>query len=282
MRFYVAYIAIHRLIDVVNDEWFSERRGRVNSADLFDLRDKVALVTGGTRGIGRVVALRLAELGCRVFVCGRNAPEGLPESIGFRAADVRDPGQAVALVDGIAAESGRFDILVNNAGGSPACPAEKASPGFIDAILKLNLVGPLYLAQASHRHMRGKGGAIVNIASVSGVRPSPGTAVYGAAKAGLLGLTRSLAQEWGSDGIRVNAIVVGLARTETAEATYGDEAAQARVDASLPLGRMCEGDDVADAVTYLVSPLAAYVSGAQLAVDGGGEKPYFLDLVKGG
>lgn len=242
---------------------------------------KVALVTGGTRGIGRVIAVRLADLGCRVFVCGRNAPEDLPAAISFRAADVRKAEQATALIDAIAEECGQFDILINNAGGSPACATEAASAGFIDAILKLNLVAPLYLAQAAHRHMRGRGGSIVNIASVSGIRPSPGTAIYGAAKAGLLNLTQSLAQEWGADKVRVNAIIVGLASTENAEATYGDATAQAQIAASLPLGRMCEGRDVADAVAYLVSPLASYVSGARLNVDGGGEKPYFLDLVKG-
>ena len=242
---------------------------------------KVALVTGGTRGIGRVIAARLADLGCRVFVCGRNAPEDLPAAISFRAVDVRKADQATALIDAIADECGQFDILVNNAGGSPACAAETASAGFVDAILKLNLVAPLYLAQAAHRHMRGRGGSIVNIASVSGIRPSPGTAIYGAAKAGLLNLTQSLAQEWGADKVRVNAIIVGLASTENAESTYGDAAAQTQIAASLPLGRMCEGRDVADAVAYLVSPLASYVSGARLNVDGGGEKPYFLDLVKG-
>lgn len=242
---------------------------------------KVALVTGGTRGIGRVIAARLADLGCRVFVCGRNAPEDIPAAISFRAADVRKADQATALIDAIADECGQFDILINNAGGSPACAAETASAGFVDAILKLNLVAPLYLAQAAHRHMRGRGGSIVNIASVSGIRPSPGTAIYGAAKAGLLNLTQSLAQEWGADKVRVNAIIVGLASTENAEATYGDAAAREQIAASLPLGRMCEGRDVADAVAYLVSPLASYVSGARLNVDGGGEKPYFLDLVKG-
>lgn len=247
-----------------------------------ELDGKAALVTGGTRGIGRVIAARLADLGCRVFVCGRNVPDDLPASIAFRAADVRKPEEAAALVDAIAEECGRLDILINNAGGSPPCAAEAASAGFVDAILKLNLVAPLTLAQAAHRHMRGRGGSIVNIASVSGIRPSPGTAIYGAAKAGLLNLTQSLAQEWGADAIRVNAIIVGLATTEAAEATYGDAAAQAQIAASLPLGRMCEGHDVANAVAYLVSPLASYVSGARLNVDGGGEKPYFLDLVKGG
>ena len=262
----------------------SEWKGiaQLNPAASLELDGKVALVTGGTRGIGRAIAMRLTDLGCNVYVCGRNVPDDLPAAIAFRAADVRQPDQAAALVDAIANEAGRFDILINNAGGSPPCAAETASAGFVDAILKLNLVAPLTLAQAAHKHMQGRGGSIVNIASVSGLRPSPGTAVYGAAKAGLLNLTQSLAQEWGRDAIRVNAIIVGLATTETAEATYGDAAAQAAVAASLPLGRMCEGHDVADAVAYLVSPLAQYVSGARLNVDGGGERPYFLDLVKGG
>jgi NAD(P)-dependent dehydrogenase (short-subunit alcohol dehydrogenase family) len=177
---------------------------------------------------------------------------------------------------------GRLDILVNNAGGSPEAPAATASPRFSEAILKLNLLAPLNLAQATHKHMAARNsGLIVNIASVSGIRPSPGTAAYGAAKAGLLSLTQSLAQEWGSDGIRVNAIIVGLAETETSQQTYGDAAAQARVAASLPLGRMARGEDVANAILYLASPLASYVSGAQLEVFGGGERPHFLDLVKG-
>jgi NAD(P)-dependent dehydrogenase (short-subunit alcohol dehydrogenase family) len=117
---------------------------------------------------------------------------------------------------------------------------------------------------------------------VSGIRPSPSTAIYGAAKAGLLSLTTSLAQEWGSDRIRVNAIIVGLAETESTGDTYGGEAAQAKVAASLPLGRMANGDDVARAVLYLVSEASDYVSGAKLNVDGGGERPLFLDLIKGG
>ena len=247
-----------------------------------DLTGKVALVTGGTRGLGRAVSARLAEAGCTVVACARNAPESLPDGVSFAAADIRDPEAARALVDSIVAEHGRFDILINNAGGSPAVAAEQASPRFVDAILKLNLVAPLYLAQAAHPHMvAAGGGSVVNIASVSGIRPSPGTAIYGAAKAGLLNLTQSLAQEWGPSGIRVNAIIAGLMQTESAEATYGDAAAQAAVGRSMPLQRMGTGDDLAGAVLWLCSPLAAWVSGARINVDGGGERPYFLDLVKG-
>ena len=247
-----------------------------------NLEGQTALVTGGTRGLGLAVALCLAEAGARVTVCGRTEPELLPSILSYVSADIRNPDAAREMVQSVAEANGRFDILVNNAGGSPPCPAEEASPRFIDAITKLNLLAPLYLAQAAYPFMaRQKSGSIVNIASVSGIRPSPGTAVYGAAKAGLLNLTQSLAQEWGKDKIRVNAIIVGLAKTETSEATYGDAAAQQAVADSLPLGRMCEGSDVAQAVAFLCSPLAAYISGARLNVDGGGERPYFLDLIRG-
>lgn len=247
-----------------------------------DLSGKVAIVTGGTRGLGRDMALALAQAGCTVAVCGRQEPEQVPANVEFHQVDVRDAEAARAFTDAVAKKHGRLDILVNNAGGSPAGDAEAASPRFIEAILKLNLAAPLYMAQAAHPHMvAAGGGSIINIASVSGIRPSPGTAVYGAAKAGLLNLTQSLAQEWGGAGIRVNAIIAGLMATESAEATYGDAVAQAAVAASMPLGRMGTGADLAGAVLWLCSPLAAWVSGARLNVDGGGERPYFLDLVKG-
>jgi len=247
-----------------------------------DFSGQVAVVTGGTRGLGRLIAEALAARGALVTVCGRNAPDELAPGVGFRAADVRDPDQARALVDAVVAEHGRIDVLVNNAGGSPSASAADASPRFFDAIVRLNLHSAMYMAQAAFSHMQAaKSGSIVNIASVAGIRPSPMTAAYGAAKAGLLNLTQSLAQEWGPDGVRVNAVIVGLMQTENAGATYGDEAAQAAVAASLPLRRMGTGGDVAGAVLWLCSDLAGWVSGARINVDGGGERPYFLDLVKG-
>lgn len=253
------------------------------SAYSIDLGGRVAIVTGGTRGLGAMIAGALADAGCRVAVCGRNRPDSLPKGVGYYAVDVRDADAARTFVDSVAAAHGRLDIVVNNAGGSPQASALKSSPRFVDAILKLNLVAPLYLAQAAHPHMVASGGgSIINIASVSAQRPSPDTAVYGAAKAGLVNLTQSLAQEWGPDGVRVNAIIAGLMATETAEETYGGCAAQAKVAASIPLGRMGTGQDIADAVLWLASPMAGWVSGARINVDGGGERPYFLDLVKGG
>lgn len=248
-----------------------------------DLSGKVAIVTGGTRGIGAAIAEALLAAGAEVAVCGRTAPGALPTAAGrtarFHACDVRRHEAAAGFVDAVGAEFGRIDILVNNAGGSPAADAMTASPRFHEAILALNLAAPVHLSQAAARWMmRGEGGAIVNIGSVAGTRPSPGTAVYGAAKAGLIGLTRSLAAEWGPK-VRVNAIVVGLVATEGAEVAYGSVAARAAIAASLPARRMGLPEDIAMGVLFLVSPMAAYVSGAALEIAGGGEQPLFLDLV---
>lgn len=249
------------------------------------LEGRVALVTGGTKGIGRAIAERLLEAGAAVVVCARTEPDSLPSAGGrsaeFIACDVRKADQCKALVDAVAARHGRLDLLVNNAGGSPQADAATASPRFSEAILALNLIAPIHLSQAAHAVMVAQegGGAIVNIASVAARRPAPWTAVYGAAKAGLVSLTTSLAQEWGPE-IRVNAIIAGLMETENAELSYGSAAAQREIAAATPMKRMGRGRDVADAVLFLASPLAGFVSGAALEVHGGGEQPHFLDIVR--
>jgi NAD(P)-dependent dehydrogenase (short-subunit alcohol dehydrogenase family) len=242
------------------------------------LSGKIALVTGGTRGIGLAIARRLAAAGATVIVCGRSAPPGL-DDLEFVACDVRDPDAARAMVDGIAERHGRLDILVNNAGGSPGADAATASPRFSERVIALNLLAPLNLSQAAHRHLKAVHGAIVNIASVSALRPSPGTAAYAAAKAGLLALTRSLAHEWGPE-IRVNAIVVGYVETEATETTYGDAAVQATIARNIAAGRLGRASEIAEAVLFLASPAASYVTGASLEVHGGGERPPFLDILK--
>ncbi len=250
-----------------------------------DFAGKVALVTGGARGVGRGISERFLAAGAEVAICGRNEPEALPAAGGrsavFFAADVRDPEQVDALVRAVVERFGRLDVLVNNAGGAPAAEAATASPRFHESILRLNLTATLHCAQRANAVMAAQpeGGSIVNIASVSGMRPSPGTAAYGAAKAGVLSLTQTLAVEW-APKVRVNAVTAGMIRTELAHLHYGDEAGIASVESTVPLGRLGTPGDVADACLFLASPLAAYVSGANLLLHGGGEKPAFLDAAK--
>ena len=243
------------------------------------LAGKVALVTGGTRGIGLAIARRLGDAGATVIACSRSAPAADP---GFETVqcDVRDPEAVTAMIDGLAARHGRLDILVNNAGGSPEVAAATASPRLSERVIALNLLAPINLSQAAWRHMQAAGGgAIVNIASVSAIRPSPGTAAYSAAKAGLIALTRSLAHEWGPT-IRVNAVIVGYIETEATETTYGNAAAQAAIAANIAAGRLGKASEIAEAVLFLASPAASYVTGAALNVDGGGERPPFLNILK--
>src|SRR3954451_8443660 len=247
-----------------------------------DMSERVVLVTGGARGIGRGIAETFLAAGAGVVVCGRSEPDSLPESDGatatFVAADVRDPDAVDALVATTVERHGRLDVLVNNAGGSPPADSATVSPKFSKAIIELNLLAPLVCAQRANVVMQGQddGGSIVNISSVSGLRANPNAAAYGAAKAGLLNLTQTLAVEY-APKVRVNAVSAGLIRTEQAHLFYGDEEGIARVGATVPLGRMGLPTDIAQACLFLVSPLAAYVSGANLLVHGGGEKPAYVD-----
>jgi NAD(P)-dependent dehydrogenase (short-subunit alcohol dehydrogenase family) len=243
---------------------------------------KVVIVTGGGKGVGKGITESFLAAGADVLICGRSEPESLPQSMGrealFTRCDVRDYEQIEACVSFAVQQYGRLDVLVNNAGGAPFAEAATASPRFSESIIRLNLIAPLNFSQVANRVMQqqDEGGCIINISSVSTIRPSPGTAAYGAAKAGLVNLGTSLAVEW-APKVRVNALVVGLTETEQAHLHYGDKDGIAAVGATIPLGRMAVPADVGNACLFLASPLASYVSGTNLAVHGGGEKPAFLD-----
>ncbi len=247
-----------------------------------DFSGKVVIVTGGGKGVGKGITTRFLEAGADVMICGRSEPGELPAAGGrsavFAPCDVRDIEQIEAFVEETVRRFGRLDVLVNNAGGAPFAEAATASPRFSESIIRLNLIAPLNFSQVANRVMQQQdsGGSIINIASVSTIRPSPGTAAYGAAKAGLVNLGTSLAVEWGPK-VRVNALVVGLTVTEQAHLHYGDDAGIAAIGATVPLGRMAVPEDVGNACLFLASPLASYVSGTNFAVHGGGEKPAFLD-----
>lgn len=233
---------------------------------------RVVLVTGGTRGIGAAVAEAFAALGDTVAVCARRPPADCVHPA--FAADLREPEACEALIQAVVGRFGRLDVVVNNAGGSPPAEAATMSPRFSEKIVRLNLLAPLWLSQAANRVMQGQeqGGVIVNISSVSGLRASPGTSAYGAAKAGLLSLTRTLAVEW-APRVRVVAVSPGLVATAEAVEHYPDFAA---IAATVPLGRFGAPEDVAAAVCFLTSDGAAYASGTNLVLDGGGEWPAFL------
>ncbi|WP_039794871.1 SDR family oxidoreductase [Nocardia araoensis] len=246
-----------------------------------DLSGRVVLVTGGVRGVGAGVSKAFLAAGATVVACARR-PADAPVEVDGRAidyvpCDVRDEDAVHALVDTITERHGRLDHLVNNAGGAPFALAADASKNFHTKIVELNLLAPLLLAQVANAVMQrqDEGGSIVNISSVSGHRPSPGTAAYGAAKAGMDSLTGSLAVEW-APKVRVNSLVVGPVDTELSRLHYGDQDGVDAVGRTIPLGRMARPEDVGRCAVFLASPLAAYVSGATLLVHGGGERPAFL------
>ncbi len=241
-----------------------------------DLGGRVVLVTGGSQGIGRGIARAFLDAGATVVTCSRRAAEPLAGTR-HHVCDVRDPEAVAALVDAVVAAHGRLDVLVNNAGGAPYVLAADASPRFHDKVVGLNLLAPLAVAQAANAVMQrqAEGGSIVNVSSVSALRPSPGTAAYGAAKAGVDSLTRSLAVEW-APKVRMNAIDVGLCRTENTADHYGGDAGVAAIERTIPLGRMADPVEIGNVAVFLASDLASYVSGAAIACHGGGEPPVFL------
>jgi NAD(P)-dependent dehydrogenase (short-subunit alcohol dehydrogenase family) len=241
----------------------------------FDYSGSVVLVTGGTRGIGRAIADAFARSGATVVVCGRTEPgESTHE---FVACDVRDSAQVSALAATIVERHGRVDVLVNNAGGAPLVDSASASPRFNERIVALNLLAPIIVAQAVYPAMAGAGGVIINVSSVSGMRANPNGVAYGAAKAGLINVSETLAAEWGP-AIRVVTLSLGLVVTEEAAIYYGDAEGIAAIGRTIPLGRMGEPTDAADACLFIASPLARWLTGANVVLHGGGELPAYLGV----
>ncbi|WP_030680680.1 SDR family oxidoreductase, partial [Streptomyces cellulosae] len=237
-----------------------------------ELNGKVAVVTGGTRGVGAGIARAFVAAGAEVVVCARGTPEKPVEGTRFVAVDLRDPS---AVRDFFAALP-RLDVLVNNAGGTPYRLLADADAERHARVVELNLLAPLTASLAAYEHLKRTRGSLVMIGSVSGSRPSPGSAAYGAAKAGLENLARSMAVEWAPE-VRVNTLVVGMVRTESSHLHYGDEDGIAAVARTVPLGRLADPWDVGAAAVFLASDAAAYITGAGLLVHGGGERPAFLD-----
>ena len=241
----------------------------------------VALVTGGTKGIGAAIATELLAQGATVVVCGRTEVADLPTAGGrtatFRACDVRDPEQVKALVEAVAAEHGRLDVCVHNAGGAPPSDAATVSPRFSEKVIGLNLLAGIYVTQAANAVMQAQetGGVIVVIGSVSGVRPSPGSAAYGAAKAGLQHLVGSLAIEW-APKVRVVSVIVGLIRTADSDDHYGGPERAEAIARTVPLARMATVEDVAQAVAWVSSDSASYVSGTAITLHGADSWPSWL------
>ncbi|QQM47086.1 SDR family oxidoreductase [Streptomyces liliifuscus] len=233
---------------------------------------RLVVVTGGTRGVGAGIARAFVEAGTEVVVCARRPPEVPVDGVEFVPLDLRDPPAVRAFFDGLP----RVDVLVNNAGGAPYRLLAETDAERHARVIELNLTAPLTASLAAYEQLRRARGSVVMIGSVSGTRPSPGTAAYGAAKAGLENLARSMAVEWAPD-VRVNTLVVGMVRTELSHLHYGGEDGIAAVSRTVPMGRLAEPLDVGRAAVFLASDAAAYITGAGLLVHGGGERPAFLD-----
>jgi dehydrogenase/reductase SDR family protein 4 len=246
----------------------------------FSLEGRVALVTGGSRGIGRAIVLAMAAAGARVAVCSRKreacdtvvaeveaaggSAVAIPGNVG-RAEDAR------RIVEETVERFGALDILVNNAATNPQYgPLVDAPDSAVDRIFEVNVQGPLRLVSAAvHASMSERGGAIINISSVGGISPEPLIGAYNASKAALINLTRTLAQELGASGIRVNAIAPGLVETDFARVLIETPEIHDHIVARSALRRHAQPDEIAGAAVYLASDAASFVTGAVLVVDGG-------------
>jgi NAD(P)-dependent dehydrogenase (short-subunit alcohol dehydrogenase family) len=245
------------------------------------LRGRTALITGGGSGIGLEIATHYTRFGCQVMLVGRNeervaaAAEALSREGGTAAAmkcDVRNPDEVKASVDATVERFGAVDILVNNAAGNFVCPTAELSPNGWRTVIDIDLNGTFYGCQAAYPHLKASrhGGSIISIITMLGVNGWPGAAHAAAAKGGILSLSRTLAVEWGGDGIRVNTISPGpIGDTEGVRRMYIEKGKGDLEARKTALGRFGLKADIANAAVYLASDLASYVTGDNLVVDGG-------------
>lgn len=245
-----------------------------------NLADQVVIITGGSRGIGRAMAMAFAEAGAKVVVASRKQ-----EGVDAVAAEIESQGGTViavaahvgqeeaisALVERTVETFGKIDIAINNAATNPHFgPTLTANAALWDKILEVNLRGAFFLCQKVMPIMKQHGkGVIINVASTAGIQPAPGLGIYSVSKAGLIMLTKVLAHELGPSNIRVNAIAPGVIKTQFSRALWESESIAQAVQDKTPLGRIGNPEDVVGAALYLASPLSDFVTGEVLIIDGG-------------
>ena len=247
---------------------------------LFQLDNKVAIVTGASKGIGEAMARGLAEFGAKVVISSRKreSVDAVAESFqndGLAAiaiaANMGNVEAAQTRIDQTVDADGGIDIIINNAAANPVFgPIQNTEERAFDKILDVNLKGPFELCKKAYPILKQRGGgSIINISSIGGLTPERGIGIYSVSKAGLINLTKVMAQDWGADNIRVNAICPGLIKTKFSEALWGNEPILDRFLQQIPLNRVGTSDDVAGLAVYLASDAAAYCTGGVYLIDGG-------------
>jgi NAD(P)-dependent dehydrogenase (short-subunit alcohol dehydrogenase family) len=247
---------------------------------MFRLDGKVALVSGASKGIGEAMARGLAEFGASVVVSSRKQDAVETVADAFRAdgleataleANMGSLDDIQALVDNTVEVYGGIDIIINNAAANPVYgPLQNTDERAFDKIIDVNLKGPFELCKRAYPIMQQRGGgSIMHISSIGGLKPESGIGIYSVSKAAIISLTKAMAQDWGGDNIRVNAICPGLIKTRFSEALWSDEATLIHFENRVPLGRIGEADDIAGLAVYLASDASAYCSGGIYMVDGG-------------
>ena len=250
-----------------------------------NFKNKTVVITGGSKGIGLEITKTFLKHQANVIILARNKPKRKIQSKGnvgyFIECDIRNTESIDSAIKDIASKYKSIDVLINNAGGAPMADSLTASPKFHEAIIDLNLTAPLNLSQKIAKKMikQKTVSNIINISSVTATRPTPGSAAYGAAKGALVNLTKTLAVEW-APKIKVNSIIVGYIETENSILHYGSKSEIKKVAKTIPLKRMGQPQDVANACVFFASDLAEWVTGSALEVHGGGESPAYLDVAK--